>query len=120
MSRTTLVTPVCPILRDNGTVIDIEEDLMKDGFIKVAAITPNVRVADVSFNVASIVDRVRDVCENEGAKVVVCPELCVTGYTCGDLFFQNTLIRSRCPRACASPTAPTPRASPLPSGTSST
>ena len=67
---------------------------MKDGFIKVAAITPEVRVADVSFNVASIVDAVRDVCENDGAKLVVCPELCVTGYTCGDLFFQNTLIRA--------------------------
>ena len=67
---------------------------MKDGFVKVAAITPNVRVADVNHNVASIVEGVRNVCENEGAKLVVCPELCVTGYTCGDLFFQSTLVRA--------------------------
>ena len=67
---------------------------MKDGFVKVAAITPNVRVADVNHNVASIVEGVRDVCENEGAKLVVCPELCVTGYTCGDLLFQSMLIRA--------------------------
>ena len=66
---------------------------MRDGFIKVAAITPEIRVADVSYNVASIVAAVRAACEDEGAKLVVCPELCVTGATCGDLFFQDALVR---------------------------
>ena len=67
---------------------------MKDGFIKVAAVTPEVRVADVSSNVDFILDAVYQATEDAGAKIVVCPELCVTGYTCGDLFFQSALIRA--------------------------
>ena len=66
---------------------------MKDGFLPVAAVTPEVRVADVDFNVDSIqavVTRAVDA----GAKLVVCPELCVTGYTCEDLFNQDALLRA--------------------------
>ena len=64
---------------------------MKDGFIKVAAGTPNVQVADCEFNAAEIIKMVREM-EAEGAKVMVFPELCITAYTCGDLFWQENLL----------------------------
>jgi len=65
---------------------------MQDGFVSVAAMTPEVRVADVTFNVESIIGRVDEACVEHGAKVVVLPELCVTGYTCEDLFWQDALL----------------------------
>lgn len=64
---------------------------MQDGFVKVAARTPEVRVADVAFNVEQCVGQIREACDG-GAKVVVLPELCVTGYTCEDLFWQDALL----------------------------
>lgn len=65
---------------------------MQDGFIKVASITPRVRVADVAFNVESCLAAIEEAAGNRGAKVVVLPELCITGYTCEDLFWQDTLL----------------------------
>ena len=64
---------------------------MKDGFIKVAACTPEIQVADVDFNVDKIISQIEK-CREEGVKVAVFPELCITGYTCQDLFFQNALL----------------------------
>lgn len=64
---------------------------MKDGFIKVAACTPEIQVADVDFNVDKIISQLEK-CREEGVKVSVFPELCITGYTCQDLFFQNALL----------------------------
>ena len=64
---------------------------MKDGFIKVAAATPGIRVADVAYNTAQFKSMMGKAVE-EGAKVVVFPELCLTGYTCGDLFTQEILL----------------------------
>lgn len=64
---------------------------MKDGFIKVAACTPEIQVADVDFNVDKIISQLEK-CMEEGVKVAVFPELCITGYTCQDLFFQNALL----------------------------
>ncbi len=64
---------------------------MRDGFVKVAAKTPKIRVADVSYNVTQIVSECEDAC-SDGAKIVVLPELCVTGYTCEDLFWQDALL----------------------------
>ena len=64
---------------------------MKDGFIKVAAGTPDVQVADCEFNATEIIKMVREM-EAEGAKVMVFPELCITAYTCGDLFWQENLL----------------------------
>ncbi|MDI9590057.1 MAG: NAD(+) synthase [Acidobacteriota bacterium] len=64
---------------------------MRDGFVKVAAKTPEVRVADVDFNVEHCVDAARSACD-DGARLVVLPELCVTGYTCEDLFWQDALL----------------------------
>lgn len=64
---------------------------MKDGFISVAAVTPHVRVVDVTFNVASAAKAIERAVEG-GACVVVLPELCLTGATCGDLFWQDALL----------------------------
>lgn len=64
---------------------------MKDGFIKLAAATTDIRVADTDFNTSEIIKAMRTAEEN-GAKVIVFPELCITAYTCGDLFLQQTLI----------------------------
>ena len=64
---------------------------MQDGFVKVAACAPRIRVADVSYNVRACADAVREVAD-AGAKIVVLPELCITGSTCGDLFWQNALL----------------------------
>lgn len=64
---------------------------MKDGFIKVAAVTPKVKVADTAYNGERIREYMKKASE-QGIKVLVFPELCITGYTCQDLFFQDTLI----------------------------
>ena len=65
---------------------------MKDGFLKVAAATPDIRVADVAYNTGKICGLIDEAVE-AGAKIVVFPELCVTGYTCGDLFSQEVLLK---------------------------
>lgn len=65
---------------------------MRQGFIKVAALTPKVTVADTQANRKEIC-RLMDEAEAKGAKILVFPELCITGYTCGDLFYQQVLIR---------------------------
>ena len=64
---------------------------MKQGFVKVAAVTPDIRVADVEFNKEQIC-RKTDEAAASGAKIIVFPELCVTGYTCSDLFTQEVLL----------------------------
>lgn len=65
---------------------------MKHGFIKTAAITPKVRVADPVFNAEQICMEMDNAVES-GAKIIVFPELCITGYTCGDLFLQEVLLK---------------------------
>ena len=67
---------------------------MRDGFVKVAAVTPEVRVADVAFNVEACVASARQAAEKDGAVVIVLPELALTGYTCEDLFWQDALVRA--------------------------
>lgn len=64
---------------------------MKDGFIKVAAATPKVKVAAVAYNTAQTLAMIREAAAN-GAKLIVFPELGLTAYTCGDLFNQGYLI----------------------------
>ncbi len=66
---------------------------MRQGFIKVAAATPDIRVADVRFNTERICEAI-DAAAVQQAKIVVFPELCITGYTCGDLFAQDVLLLS--------------------------
>ena len=65
---------------------------MKDGFIKVAAGTPSIRVADCRYNAEQCFTLMREA-GRQGVRVLVLPELCLTGYTCGDLFLQPTLLR---------------------------
>ena len=60
-------------------------------FFRVAAISPKVRVADVDFNIHQIISAV-ELINREKVDIAVFPELCVTGYTCGDLFMTETLI----------------------------
>ena len=64
---------------------------MKDGFIKVACITPKVRVADVTYNVKQIHEAM-EASANAGDMIVVFQEVCITGYSCHDLFYQRTLL----------------------------
>ena len=64
---------------------------MKDGFIRVAASTPEVKVADVEYNREQICCRIIEGKER-GAKIMVFPELVLTGYTCGELFNQKPLL----------------------------
>ena len=65
---------------------------MHDGFIKVAAATPKIRLADPAYNAPQIVALMKEAA-GLGVKVMVFPELCLTGYSCGDLFLQPTLIK---------------------------
>ncbi len=64
---------------------------MKDGFVKVAALTPKVAVADPLHNTKQICALI-DAASAAGAQVMVFPELSITGYTCGDLFYQELLL----------------------------
>lgn len=64
---------------------------MQDGFVKIAAATPDLRVADCAYNASEIVKLAKQAAA-KGAHLVVFPELCLTGYTCGDLFLQRTLL----------------------------
>ena len=66
---------------------------MKDGFIKVAAGTPHIRVADCEYNKNSILQTIK-AADNQGVKLLALPELCITGYTCADLFLQRALTLS--------------------------
>lgn len=66
---------------------------MRHGFIKTAAGTPKIQVADCVYNAGEILKLIRQM-ETEGAKIMAFPELCITGYTCQDLFWQTLLLDS--------------------------
>lgn len=66
---------------------------MENGFIKVAAATPEVIPADCQHNADKIIELIQRA-QSLGVQVVVFPELCITAYTCGDLFFHDTLINA--------------------------
>ena len=72
---------------------------MKQGFVKVAAATPKIAVADCKKNVEVILESIREM-EEKGAKVMVLPELCITGYTCADLFWQGRLLEEARQKDC--------------------
>lgn len=65
---------------------------MQHGFIKAAALTPHIRVADPAYNTERICEKMKEAYERR-AKIIVFPELCITGYTCEDLFLQEALLR---------------------------
>ncbi|MDY2607421.1 MAG: NAD(+) synthase [Lachnospiraceae bacterium] len=64
---------------------------MDYGFIKVAAATPKIKVADVDYNTELICNQIDEAAKN-GTKVLVFPELCLTGYTCSDLLWQSLML----------------------------
>ena len=64
---------------------------MKQGFIKAAAVTPKIKVADPHYNAREIGKGIEEAV-GRGARLIVFPELCLTGYTCGDLFLQELLL----------------------------
>jgi len=66
---------------------------MKHGFIKTATVSPELRVADTVYNAEKIIQAIR-LANEENVSLLVFPELCVTGYTCGDLFGQRTLLEA--------------------------
>lgn len=65
---------------------------MKDGYIKVAAVTPKVKVADCPYNTKLVIDEIADARE-KNVQLIVFPELVISSYTCGDLFLQGPLLR---------------------------
>lgn len=67
------------------------EDFMNNGYLKVCSATPTVKVANPIYNTEQILDMIEE-CHKEGNKVIVFPEFCITGYTCGDLFLQDVLL----------------------------
>ena len=78
-----------------GMLLDDKKGMdtgMEHGFVKVAAVTPRIKVADTVYNSEQIILGIEEAAA-AGAKIIVCPELCITGYTCGDLFLQGLLLR---------------------------
>ncbi len=66
---------------------------MQNGFIKAAAYTPEIKTADCRYNAGQILS-LMEKAASDGVHVLAFPELCLTGYTCGDLFLQNVLLDS--------------------------
>ena len=65
---------------------------MNNGFIKVAAVTPKIQIANCGANAEAIIDKIKEAAGNK-AKVIVLPELCISGFECRDLFWQETLLK---------------------------
>lgn len=66
---------------------------MKDGFVKIACAVPELKVADCDYNTDKIIGLISDA-HSKNVKIICFPELSITGYTCGDLFFQSSLLNS--------------------------
>ena len=64
---------------------------MNYGYVKVAAAVPRVHVADCKFNAGQIEKEII-IADGKGVQIITFPELCITGYTCGDLFAQQLLL----------------------------
>ena len=75
---------------------------MKDGFIPVACGAPKLRLADCMFNAEQTFSMMR-AAERAGVKVLILPELGLTGYSCGDLFCQEPLLRGAEEALCTDP-----------------
>ncbi|MBP0957629.1 MAG: NAD(+) synthase, partial [Oscillospiraceae bacterium] len=64
---------------------------MKDGFIRCGCAVPDLKVADCEYNAEQIINAVKEAAAN-GCSLLTLPELCITGYTCGDLFLSKVLL----------------------------
>lgn len=71
----------------------MKSSISKYGFFRVGIVSPELKVADISFNVRKLIEAI-DSCGKELPSVLLFPELCISGYTCGDLFFQQTLLKN--------------------------
>ncbi len=69
------------------------DNISKYGYIRVGAVTPSIRVADINYNVNEIISAIDSAKKNK-CSFLLFPELSITGYTCADLFFQKTLLSS--------------------------
>ena len=65
---------------------------MNYGYVKVAAAVPRIKVADCKFNAGQIEKEII-IADGKGVQIIVFPELCITGYTCGDLFAQQLCLK---------------------------
>ena len=65
---------------------------MTDGFIKIASATCDIKVADTRHNANKIIEIINEAADR-GVKIICFPELCITGYTCADLFLQDTILK---------------------------
>ena len=70
----------------------VERQDQTNGYIKVCSLNFPVNISDVDYNKAKIIEEIKNAFENE-AKIIVLPELCLSSYSCGDLFFSDTLIK---------------------------
>lgn len=66
---------------------------MTNGFLRIASVAPEHKVGDVEFNVSKIIESMHSL-EEKRVEIAVYPELCITGYTCGDLFHNATLLKA--------------------------
>ncbi len=75
-------------------IIFIRRDdvFMRNGFVRCACAVPPLRVADCDYNASEIIKMINEAAEND-CSLLVFPELCITGYTCGDLFLSETLLK---------------------------
>lgn len=65
---------------------------MNNGFVRVAAVVPSLKVADCEYNCNKIIENIKKALQHK-VQYIVFPELCITAYTCGDLFHQDTLLK---------------------------
>ncbi|MFR3450585.1 MAG: nitrilase-related carbon-nitrogen hydrolase [Collinsella sp.] len=70
------------------------EIAVSDGYLRIAAATPKIRVGDVAPATRAAILECVDAAVRAGARVLALPELCLTGYTCGDLFHDRALLRA--------------------------
>ena len=68
------------------------EGKLKDGYIRAAAMTPKIKVADCEYNIENI-KRLMSEAHKKDTAIAVFPEMCITGYTCNDLFLHDRLVR---------------------------
>ena len=71
----------------------MDQDLLSSlGFLRVAAITPEIRIADIAYNTRAIIESLEEAA-SAGCRLALLPELCITGYSCADLLYQSHLLR---------------------------
>ena len=83
------IVPIIKLVSQIGRA-GMEEIMNKIGLVRAAAVTPILKVANPEFNTEEIIKCAKEA-EKNGAGIILFPELCISGYTCGDLFYQEFL-----------------------------